>query len=281
MRVLVTGYQGQLGYDIMKEAERLGVEAVGVGRNELDVTDREQVQTVLHQDSYDAVIHCAAWVAVDKAEEEIDMARAVNYLGTKYIAEECGLLDIPLMYFSTDYVFDGKGEEFFNENDQPQPINIYGLTKYEGEKEVMKLSKYFIIRISWLFGYNGNNFIKTMIRLSDKQSEVNIVNDQIGSPTYTKDLSVLALEMIQTNSYGIYHASNQGVCSWYDFAKEIFRQSQINVKVNPITSDELPTKAKRPHNSRLGQTNLDKNGFKRLPGWEDALARYLKEIDKI
>lgn len=278
MKVLVTGYQGQLGHDIMKEAKRVGVEAVGMGRNELDITNKAQVQTVLHQDSYDAVIHCAAWVAVDKAEDEVDATRTVNYLGTKYVAEECKLLDIPMMYFSTDYVFDGQGEDYFNEYDKPNPINVYGLTKYEGELEVMKLSKYFIIRISWLFGLNGNNFVKTMLKLGEERGEVSVVNDQIGSPTYTKDLSVLALDMIQSEAYGIYHASNQGICSWYDFATEIFRQANMDVKVNPVSSDAFPVKATRPHNSRMNQTELDKHGFTRLPNWEDAITRYLEEL---
>lgn len=278
MKVLVTGYQGQLGHDIMKEAKRVGVEAVGMGRNELDITNKAQVQTVLQQDSYDAVIHCAAWVAVDKAEDEVDATRTVNYLGTKYVAEECKLLDIPMMYFSTDYVFDGQGEDYFNEYDKPNPINVYGLTKYEGELEVMKLSKYFIIRISWLFGLNGNNFVKTMLKLGEERGEVSVVNDQIGSPTYTKDLSVLALDMIQSEAYGIYHASNQGICSWYDFATEIFRQANMDVKVNPVSSDAFPVKATRPHNSRMNQTELDKHGFTRLPNWEDAITRYLEEL---
>lgn len=275
MKVLVTGVKGQLGYDIVKECEKRDIQAIGVDIDEMDITNASQVLDVITSSKVDAVIHCAAWTAVDKAEDEVDMCRKVNYEGTKNIAHVCKILDIPMMYFSTDYVFNGEGETPWNEYDYREPLNVYGQTKYEGELEVEKLQKHFIVRISWVFGINGNNFIKTMLKLGKERGEVSVVNDQIGSPTYTYDLAKLCVDMIQTNEYGTYHATNEGICSWYEFACEIFEQAHLNVKVKPVNSYAFPVKAKRPFNSRMSKNELDKHGFQRLPSWQDALNRYL------
>lgn len=278
MKLLVTGYNGQLGYDVVKEAQSRGLEAVGVDIQEMDITDKNQVHDVITSGNYDAVVHCAAWTAVDKAEEMVDVCRKVNVEGTANIVDTCKELDIPVMYFSTDYVFDGEGSEPWNEYDERNPLNVYGQTKYEGELAVEAYPKHFIIRIAWVFGKNGNNFIKTMLRLGKERGAVSVVNDQIGSPTYTYDLSKLVVDMIQTDKYGTYHATNEGLCSWYEFACEIFKQAHMDVNVTPVDSNAFPVKAKRPKNSRMNKTELDKNGFDRLPTWQDALGRYLKEI---
>ena len=282
MKILVTGYKGQLGYDVVNEATSRGIEAIGVDIDEMDITNQEQVNTVIKSGNYDAVVHCAAWTAVDKAEEPelFETVKKVNATGTKYIADVCEELDIPLMYFSTDYVFDGEGTTPWNEYDERHPLNVYGLTKAQGEEFVEKLKKHFIIRIAWVFGKNGNNFIKTMFRLGKERGAVSVVNDQVGNPTYTYDLAKLVVDMIQTDKYGKYHATNSGdFISWYDFACEIFKQAGMDVKVTPVDSNQFPAKAKRPKNSRMNQTELDKNGFNRLPAWQDALGRYLKEIE--
>ena len=278
MKLLVTGVKGQLGHDIAKECQKRNIEAVGVDVDEMDITNAKQVDKVIKKNKYDAVVHCAAWTAVDKAEDEIDACTKVNVVGTKNIVKVCKELDIPLMYFSTDYVFDGQGESEWKEYDERHPLNVYGQTKYEGELAVQTLNRYFIVRIAWVFGVNGNNFIKTMLRLGKAHGAVSVVNDQIGSPTYTYDLAKLCVQMIQTNKYGIYHATNEGLCSWYEFACEIFKQAGMNVEVTPVDSTKFPAKAKRPNNSRMSKTMLDKNGFDRLPTWQDALSRYLKEI---
>ncbi len=283
MKLLVTGYKGQLGFDVVNEAQSRGIEAVGVDIDEMDITNAQQVNDVIKAGNYDAVVHCAAWTAVDKAEEPelLDTVRAVNATGTQNIVNVCKELDIPVMYFSTDYVFNGQGTTPWNEYDERHPLNVYGQTKYEGELAVEAYPKHFIIRIAWVFGKNGNNFIKTMLRLGKERGAVSVVNDQIGNPTYTFDLAKLVVDMIQTNKYGIYHATNSGdFISWYDFACEIFKQAKMDdVKVTPVDSSAFPAKATRPKNSRMNQTELDKNGFNRLPAWQDALARYLKEID--
>lgn len=279
MKLLVTGVKGQLGYDIIKECEKRNIEAVGVDVEEMDITDAKKVEDVIKAGNYDAVVHCAAWTAVDKAEDEVEACTKVNVDGTKNIANVCNELDIPMMYFSTDYVFNGEGDQLWNEYDQRNPLNVYGQTKYEGELAVEALKKHFIVRIAWVFGVNGNNFIKTMLRLGKERGAVSVVNDQIGSPTYTYDLAKLVVDMIQTNKYGTYHATNEGLCSWYEFACEIFKQANLNVSVTPVDSNAFPVKAKRPHNSRMSKAMLDKNGFNRLPTWQDALSRYLKEID--
>ncbi|MEG0980783.1 MAG: dTDP-4-dehydrorhamnose reductase [Erysipelotrichaceae bacterium] len=278
MRILVTGVKGQLGHDIVLEAQKRNIEAIGVDIDEMDITDATQVSNVIKESKVDAVIHCAAYTAVDKAEDNIDICRKVNVQGTQNIVDVCRELDIKMMYFSTDYVFDGLGEKPWEEYDERKPLNIYGETKYEGELAVETLKKFFILRISWVFGINGNNFIKTMLRLGKENGEVRVVNDQIGSPTYTLDLAILCVDMIQSEAYGIYHAPNEGICSWYEFACEIFKQANMNVKVTGVSSDEFITKAVRPKNSRMNRSKLDENGFKRLPTWQDALKRYLAEL---
>ena len=282
MKVLVTGYNGQLGYDVVKRLQALEIESKGVDREEFDLTNKEQVRNYIRNYSPDVVVHCAAYTAVDQAEDEKELCYAVNVRGTRYIAEICKEIDAKMVYMSTDYVFDGEGEEAFEVDSLPTPKNQYGLTKYQGELEVQKyLEKYFIIRISWVFGINGKNFIKTMLRLGKERDELSVVNDQIGSPTYTSDLAKLIVEMIQTEKYGMYHATNEGYCSWYELTKEIFKQVGYSTKVNPITTDQYPTKASRPHNSRMSKSNLDKAGFKRLPRWEEALHEYLEELQLI
>lgn len=280
MKLLVTGVKGQLGHDIVNECKKRNIEAIGVDVEEMDITDSKKVEEIIKSGNYDAIVHCAAWTAVDKAEDEVEACTKVNVDGTKNIAKVCKELDIPMMYFSTDYVFDGQGDEPWHEYDERNPLNVYGQTKYEGELVVEALEKHFIVRIAWVFGVNGNNFIKTMLRLGKERGAVSVVNDQIGSPTYTYDLSKLAVDMILTDKYGTYHATNEGLCSWYDFACEIFKQAKLDVEVTPVDSNAFPVKAKRPCNSRMSKEMLDKNGFKRLPTWQDALGRYLKEIIK-
>lgn len=283
MKLLVTGYKGQLGFDVANEAKLRGIDAVGVDIDEMDITNAKQVNDVIKAGNYDAVVHCAAWTAVDKAEEPelFDKVMEVNAKGTENIVNVCKELNIPIMYFSTDYVFDGQGTTPWNEYDKRKPLNVYGQSKYKGELAVESYPKHFIIRISWVFGKNGNNFIKTMLRLGKERGAVSVVNDQIGNPTYTFDLAKLVVDMIQTDKYGTYHATNSGdFISWYDFASEIFKQAGMNnVKVTPVDSAAFPAKATRPKNSRMNQTELDRNGFNRLPAWQDALTRYLKEID--
>ena len=279
MKLLVTGVKGQLGYDIVNECKKRNIEAVGVDVEEMDITNPKKVDEVIKDGDYDAVVHCAAWTAVDKAEDEVEACTKVNVDGTKNIAKVCKELDIPMMYFSTDYVFDGQGDKPWHEYDERNPLNVYGQTKYEGELAVEALDKYFIVRIAWVFGVNGNNFIKTMLRLGKERGAVSVVNDQIGSPTYTYDLSKLVVDMIQTDKYGIYHATNEGLCSWYEFACEIFKQAGMDIDVKPVDSNAFPAKAKRPNNSRMSKEMLDKNGFDRLPTWQDALGTCIKEIE--
>jgi len=280
MKVLVTGVKGQLGYDVVNELKKRGHEAVGVDIEEMDITDEESVNRVIREAAPDAVIHCAAYTAVDAAEDNVELCRAVNARGTGNIARVCKALDIPMMYISTDYVFNGQGTRPWEPDDQREPLNIYGQTKYEGELEVEEnLKKYFIVRIAWVFGVNGKNFIKTMLNLGKTRDKLSVVADQIGSPTYTFDLARLLVDMIETEKYGRYHATNEGLCSWYDFACEIFKQAGMNVTVEPVTSDQFPVKAKRPMNSRISKDKLTENGFQPLPSWQDALRRYLTEIE--
>lgn len=280
MKVLVTGINGQLGHDVMGELKKRGHEAVGVDIEEMDITDAECVKRVMTQTAPEAVIHCSAYTAVDRAEEEVELCRRVNAEGTKNVAEVCAGLDCKLLYLSTDYIFSGEGERPWEPGDEPDPLNVYGLTKFEGEQEIKsRMDKYFIVRISWVFGVNGNNFIKTMLRLGRENGAVRVVDDQIGSPTYTYDLAVLLVDMIETEKYGEYHASNEGICSWYEFAKEIFAAAGMNeVEVTPVTSEEFPAKAKRPKNSRMSKEELVKNGFNKLPSWQDAVKRYVPLI---
>lgn len=281
MKVLVTGIGGQLGYDVMRELKKRGLEVVGTGREEMDITDAAQVREVLRACAPDAVIHCSAYTAVDRAEDEKELAYRVNVEGTKNIAEVCAELDCVMMYISTDFVFSGEGERPWEPEDEAGPLSVYGRSKYEGEKEVKsRLDKCFIVRISWTFGINGNNFVKTMLRIGKENGAVRVVDDQVGSPTYTRDLAVLLADMIQSGQYGEYHASNEGFCSWYEFAKEIFQEAGMDeVQVTPISSDEFPAKAKRPFNSRMSKEKLVKKGFNRLPPWQDALNRYMQELN--
>ena len=279
MKLLVTGVKGQLGHDVVKECEKRGITAIGVDIEEMDITDAAACEKVIKEAKVDAVIHCAAYTADDAAEDNIELCRKINAEGTENIVKVCRELNIKMMYFSTDYVFNGKGDRPWKTDDERSPLNVYGQTKYEGELAVENsLEKYFILRIAWVFGVNGKNFIKTMLRLGKEKGAVSVVNDQIGSPTYTADLAVLAVDMIQTDKYGTYHATNEGLCSWYEFACQIFNEANMDVKVTPVSSDAFPAKAKRPSNSRMDKSKLTENGFSPLPGWQDALKRYLKEI---
>ena len=307
MKVFVTGVNGQLGHDVMNELNKRGYEGLGSDIAEcysgvadgsavttmpyvsLDITDEEKVKKVIEEYKPDAIVHCAAWTAVDMAEDDdkVEKVRAINADGTKYIAEACKEIDSKMVYISTDYVFNGQGERPWQPDDENyEPLNVYGQTKLEGELNVSGiLDKYFIVRIAWVFGLNGKNFIKTMVNVGKSHDEVRVVNDQIGTPTYTLDLSVLLVDMIETDKYGYYHATNDDngeYISWYDFTKEIYRQAGMNTKVIPVSTEEYGlSKAKRPFNSRLDKSKLIENGFKPLPSWKDALGRYLKDAELI
>ncbi len=285
MKVLVTGVKGQLGYDVVGELTKRGHEAVGVDIDEMDITNAEAVSRVIGEAAPDAVIHCAAWTAVDAAEDEenISKVRAVNVDGTRNIAEICKKINCKMIYISTDYVFNGQGSEPWQPDCKDYaPLNVYGQSKLDGEIAVSELlEKFFIVRIAWVFGKNGANFIKTMLNIGKKYPELKVVYDQIGTPTYTYDLARLLVDMVETEKYGYYHATNEGgYISWYDFACEIFRQAGYDTKVNPVTTEEYGiSKAARPFNSRLDKSKLIENGFEPLPSWQDALTRYLKEIE--
>lgn len=280
MKVLVTGVKGQLGHDVVQELEKRGHQAVGVDIEEMDITDEASVKRVITGADVEAVIHCAAYTAVDAAEDQMELCQRVNAEGTEHIARVCKELGLKMMYISTDYVFDGQGERPWEPDDERHPLNVYGQTKYEGELAVEKnLENYFIVRIAWVFGVNGKNFIKTMLNLGKTHDRLTVVNDQVGSPTYTYDLARLLVDMIETERYGRYHATNEGECSWYEFACEIFKQAGMAVEVVPVPSSEYPSKAVRPTNSRMSKDKLDAAGFKRLPSWQDALGRYLQEIN--
>jgi len=293
MKVLVTGVAGQLGHDVVDELIKHNHEPIGVDVQSMDITDAAKVEQVIKEVNPDAVIHCAAWTAVDAAEDEenIEKVHQVNGVGTENIAKVCKELDIKMMYISTDYVFDGQGEQPWDPDCKDyQPLNVYGKTKLEGEEAVSSLlSKYFIVRIAWVFGINGNNFIKTMLKVGKNHDQLKVVNDQIGTPTYTYDLARLLVDMIESDKYGFYHATNEGgYISWYDFACEIFKQAETlghpeyskeQLSVFPVTTAEYGiSKAKRPFNSRLDKSKLQKNGFTPLPTWQDALSRYLRKI---
>ena len=302
MKVLVTGIAGQLGHDVMNELHKRGYEGVGsdiapqysgaddgtavtkMDYIQMDITNSEEVTETIKKVNPDVVVHCAAWTAVDLAEEKEnkDKVMAINVGGTENITKICKELDCKMVYISTDYVFDGYGTRPWNEDCKDYaPLNVYGESKLMGEKVVsLNLEKYFIVRIAWVFGVNGNNFIKTMLKVGKKFDSLNVVNDQIGTPTYTYDLSRLLVDLIETDKYGYYHATNEGgYSSWYDFASEIFKQAGYKTKLNSVTTEEYGvSKARRPFNSRLNKTKLVDNGFTPLPDWKDALSRYLKEI---
>ena len=305
MKVLVTGVSGQLGHDVMNELFRRGIEGVGSGMEasyggaqdgspvvsmeyvQLDITDFEAVKQVVESIRPDAIIHCAAWTAVDAAEDEDkrEKVKAVNVDGTRYLAEAAKAVDAKMLYLSTDYVFNGQGTKPWDPDEKDYaPLNVYGQTKLDGEKAVSSiLTKYFIVRIAWVFGINGKNFIKTMLNVGKTHDEVRVVNDQIGTPTYTYDLARLLVDMILSDKYGYYHATNEGgFISWYDFTKEIYRQAGYSTRVIPVTTEEYGlSKAKRPFNSRLDKSKLVKMGFTPLPDWKDALARYLSELNNL
>lgn len=284
MKIIVTGARGQLGSDVVLELKRRGHNAVGIDVEELDITDKNAVESFICDENPDAVIHCAAWTAVDAAEEPANQNKvyAVNYEGTKNIVESCKKIDCKMLYISTDYVFDGTGEIPWKADYKSfKPLGIYGDSKLKGELAVSELlEKYFIVRISWVFGLNGNNFVKTMLNIGKKYDSLRVVNDQIGTPTYTKDLVVLLADMIESEKYDFYHASNEGgYISWYGFACEIFRHAGYKTEVIPVTTEEYGlSKAIRPKNSRLDKSKISENGFRRLPDWQDALKRYLEEL---
>ncbi|MBR0378503.1 MAG: dTDP-4-dehydrorhamnose reductase [Lachnospiraceae bacterium] len=296
MKALVTGVAGQLGHDVMNELAKRGFEGVGsdlapeyAGMQDgtavttmpylsMDITDPESVRNTIIASGADAVIHCAAWTAVDKAEEMPEACRKVNAYGTENIAKVCEELDLPMMYFSTDYVFNGNGTRPWEPDDEYEPLGVYGQTKAEGEVAVREhVKKFFILRIAWVFGTNGTNFIKTMLRLSETHDSLRVVCDQIGTPTYTYDLARLIVDMIQTDRYGIYHVTNEGdYISWYDFTLAIFEEAGVtHVKVTPVTSEEYGAAAKRPYNSRMDRSKIVREGFEPLPEWRDALRRYV------
>ena len=283
MKVLVTGVKGQLGYDVVRELQSRGHGAIGVDIEEMDVTDETAVSRVMEETAPEAVIHCSAFTAVDRAEEERELCYKVNVEGTENIAKMCQKLGCKMLYLSTDYIFSGEGQRPWEPEDTPSPLNAYGQSKYQGEVALRQyVDKYFIVRISWVFGINGNNFIKTMLRLGKENGAVKVVDDQIGSPTYTFDLAKLLVDMIETEQYGAYHATNEGLCSWYEFAKEIFQEANMKeVTVTPVSSEEFPVKAKRPKNSRMSKEKLVQNGFSLLPSWQDAVKRYIKELKKV
>ena len=280
MKVFVTGVRGQLGYDVVNELEKRGHTAIGVDIEELDITDAAAVDKMITEVDPDAVIHCAAWTAVDAAEDNEDKCRQVNVGGTENIAKVCKKLNCKMMYISTDYIFDGKGTRPWEPDDPvTTPLNVYGQTKYEGELAVRNnVEKFFIVRIAWVFG-KGKNFIKTMLNLAKTHDHLTVVNDQYGTPTYTYDLARLLVDMIETDKYGNYHATNEGgYITWYDFACEIFRQAGVDIEVEPVSSAQYAAKAKRPENSRMNKQKLVDNGFKPLPDWKDALGRYLETV---
>lgn len=281
MKVLVTGANGQLGYDVVKELQKQNIECYGVTRQDFDIVDFEATEKFITNYMPDAVIHCAAYTAVDKAEDEQGLCYLVNASATENIAGICKKINAKMLYISTDYVFDGTKDGFYEVDDKPNPINVYGKTKLLGEQAVQKiLDKYFIVRISWVFGEHGNNFVKTMLRLGKERKEINVVADQYGSPTYTADLASLLVEMVQTDKYGIYHATNEGVCTWAEFAEEIFKIAGIDVKVNHITTAEYPTRAKRPLNSRLSKEKIINNKFIIIRTWQKALREYIEQQEQ-
>ena len=282
-KILVTGASGQLGFDCVKELKRRGYRNVlGIGIEELDITDEKAVHDFLHSYKPEVVMHNAAWTAVDLAESHQEEVYKTNALAPKYIAESCKDIGAKMIFISTDYVFDGQGDTPFEVDSPKRGLSVYGKTKSEGEDFVIAaLKEHYIIRISWAFGINGHNFVKTMLKLAESHQELNVVNDQIGSPTYTRDLAKLMCDLIETDKYGVYHATNEGYCSWADFASYIFKTAGLNTIVHPVSTEEykklMPNQADRPLNSRLSKKSLDQAGLKRLPTWQDAVNRYLKE----
>lgn len=278
MKVVVTGAKGQLGQDVMKLLKRDNHEAFGTDRDDLDITNEDAVLAFITELKPDIILHCAAYTNVDAAEADEDTAYKINALGTEYLAKAAKAAGSKMLYISTDYVFDGTGTEPYEVDEPTKPLGVYGRTKLAGEDMLKKyLQQYFIIRTAWVFGIGGNNFVKTMIRLGEERGEVGVVHDQVGSPTYTVDLANLMLELMNTDKYGTYHATNEGVCSWYEFAVEIFQQAGLNVKVNPLTTEQFPRPAKRPAYSVLSKKKLTEAGLTPLRDWKEALAAYLTE----
>ena len=278
MKVLITGVSGQLGHDAAKTLTARGVPFLGVSSKELDITDRDAVLRVVRDYRPDAVLHCAAYTKVDQAENDAERCMSVNADGTYFIAEACRKIGAELLYVSTDYVFPGTGDKPWETDDVTGPLNVYGRSKLAGEQAVRELlERYYIVRTSWVIGEYGNNFVKTMLRLSETHSDLRVVDDQIGSPTFTADLAPLLCSMIETEKYGVYHATNEGFCSWAELAEAVFRLSGKHVTVQRVSTEEYGAKALRPKNSRLSKLSLDAGGFARLPGWEDSLAFLIKE----
>ena len=285
MKLFITGISGQLGYDVAREADKRGYEYLGVSSKDLNITDADAVREMISAYAPDVVVHCAAYTAVDKAEDDAAACRAVNVDGTRNIAEVCKSLGCKMIYISTDYVFDGQGIEPWQPDDKSfAPVNVYGQSKLDGELAVAEnVEKFFIVRIAWVFGLNGKNFIRTMINVGRTHDSVRVVNDQIGTPTYTKDLARLLVDMAETEKYGFYHATNEGgYISWYDFCCEFYRQAGLATQVIPVTTEEYGlSRAARPANSRLDKSKLLKSGFTPLPDWKDAVARYLAEAELV
>jgi dTDP-4-dehydrorhamnose reductase len=278
MKVVVTGAAGQLGQDVIQELERKNHQAFGADRQQLDITKEKEVLAFISEVKPDVILHCAAYTNVDAAEENEDAAYQVNAAGTEYLAKAAKLNGTKMMYISTDYVFDGTAIEPYEVDEPTKPLGAYGRTKLAGEQLLQKhLEEFFIVRTAWVFGIYGNNFVKTMIRLGKERGEVGVVHDQVGSPTYTVDLAQFMVELMETDKYGIYHATNSGMCSWYEFAVEIFKQAGMNVTVNPLTSDQFPRPAARPKYSVLSKKRIEQQGLKPLRDWKEALAAYLAE----
>ena len=282
MKFLITGASGQLGYDVKLELLNRGYyDILSPSSSVMDLRNKDSVRDTILDYKPDIVFHCAAYTAVDKAEDERELCSDVNINGTKYIVDACSEVGAKLIFISTDYVFDGSKDGFYLEDDKVSPINYYGKTKWLAEENVRGYDNHIITRISWVFGINGNNFVKTMLKLSDTRDEISVVSDQIGSHTYTKDLSKVLVDMALSDKKGTYHVTNDGTCSWYEFAKYIFESNNIDIVVNPIKTSDYPTKAKRPHNSRMSKEKLMNDGFSMLPDWKDAVDRYNKELIKV
>ncbi|ULT56450.1 dTDP-4-dehydrorhamnose reductase [Neobacillus drentensis] len=279
MKVVVTGVKGQLGYDLEKQLTARNHEVFGLDRSQLDITDEQAVKAYMESVKPDAILHCAAYTNVDAAEQDKETAYNVNALGAKYLAEAASKAGAKMVYVSTDYVFDGTASEPYEVDHPTHPLGVYGETKFAGEEFVKRsLDRYFIVRTAWVFGINGNNFVKTMLRLAEERDELGVVHDQVGSPTYTVDLARFMIDLVESDQYGIYHATNEGVCSWYEFAVEIFNQAGVNVKVNPLTSEQFPRPAARPKYSVLSKKKITDQGFTPLPNWKEALSAFLREI---
>lgn len=289
MKYLITGYKGQLGYDIKRELLKRNIDEIDIlalDKKEMDITNKEEVMSIVKNFNPDVIFHCAAWTAVDKAEDMPDLVNQVNVIGTANIVDASIEVGAKVIYMSTDYVFDGTKDGIYTPEDDVNPKSVYGMSKYNGEEEVRRNSKHYITRISWVFGINGNNFIKTMLKLSDNHDSLNVVDDQIGSPTYTVDLARLLVDMSDKEQYGTYHVTNEGYCSWADFAEYIFKINNKTTKVNKVSTEKYleitgTKQAYRPRNSRLDKNKLSDNGFDRLPSWEDATERFCEELGRV